>query len=126
MVSKQASARRRGAQFESDLVNYLRRAGLDSERLRLSGTLDEGDIVIREGSGDDVLYTVIEAKAERQYNFSGYVAEAALERKHFIARRGLDSGMVDGIAVVKRAGKSIGDSFVVRTLDQHLQIGSWS
>lgn len=126
MVSKQASARRRGAQYESDVVTYLRQEGLDSERLRLSGTLDEGDIVTREGSGDDVLYTVIEAKAEREFSFSEYVAEAAKERKNFIAKRGLDSSMVDGIAVVKRPGKSIGESYVVTTLDQYLQIGSWS
>ncbi|WP_159795589.1 hypothetical protein [Puerhibacterium puerhi] len=116
MTSKQKAARQRGARFEIDLLNALREVGLDAERLRLAGVDDEGDLVVREGSGGEVLYTVIEAKAEKEMNFSGYVAEAQKEREHFIRRRGLNPSFVDGIAVVKRPGKSILDAYVVTTV----------
>jgi hypothetical protein len=123
MASKQAAAKRRGTQYESDLVAYLRSFGGDAERLRLAGVADEGDIVLRERVAGETLYTVIEAKAEKEMNFSGYVTEAAVERKNYLTKRGLDPHMVDGIAVVKRPGKSVGESYVVTTLDAYLQIG---
>ena len=47
MVSTGAANRRRGSQYETDLVDYFRKRKWDTERMRLSGNLDEGDIVVR-------------------------------------------------------------------------------
>src|SRR5690606_14632617 len=59
-VSTGAANRRRGTQFETDLVKHFRSKGMDTERLRLSGKEDEGDIVVRIGRDQRV---VVEAKS---------------------------------------------------------------
>lgn len=62
MTSQGARNKRKGAQWETDLREGLRAEGLDVESLRLHGTEDEGDMVIRE---DDGHWLVIEAKNAR-------------------------------------------------------------
>ena len=114
-MTPQASARRRGSSFESALVAYIReRFSLRAERLHLSGAMDQGDIAV-----DDVgLVYLIEAKAEKAINLSGYITEAEVERKNYCRARGIPESGVMPLAVVKRRGKGIGDAYVVTTLNQ--------
>src|SRR5659263_256491 len=109
------ASRRIGTAFESALVAHIReRFGLRAERLRQAGKNDQGDISV-----DDVgLVYLIEAKAEKAINLSGYIAEAEVERKNYCRARGIPESGVMPLAVVKRRGKGIGDAYVVTTLDQ--------
>jgi len=111
------ASRRTGTAFESALVKHIRdRFGLRAERLRQSGKNDCGDIAV-----DDVgLVYLIEAKAEKSINLSGYVAEAEAERRNYCRARGISESGVMPLAVVKRRGKGIGEAYVVITLDEFL------
>lgn len=116
-VTAQAAAKRRGAAFELALVEYARSKGFPAERLRLAGRNDEGDVAVQ----DDRFTYVLEAKAERSPDFSAAVREALVEEKNYAKARGLDPADVQGVAVIKRPGKSIGESYVITTLDEFLR-----
>ena len=109
------ASRRTGTAFESALVKHIRdRFGLRAERLRQSGKNDCGDIAV-----DDVgLVYLIEAKAEKSINLSGYVAEAEAERRNYCRARGISESGVMPLAVVKRRGLGIGKSYAITTLDE--------
>lgn len=95
-------------------MKWLRDAGLEVERLRLSGSQDEGDVVVYD---EDIRY-LIEAKAEAKYNLAGYVTEALRERDHYCEHRPALKDDVLPIAVIKRRGRPIGDAFIVTTLSE--------
>ena len=109
------ASRRTGTAFESALVKHIReRFGLRAERLRQAGKNDCGDIAV-----DDIgLVYLIEAKAEKSINLSGYVSEATVERRNYCRARGIDVSGVMPLAVIKRRGKGIGEAYVVTTLDE--------
>jgi len=109
------ASRRTGTAFESALVKHIReRFGLRAERLRQSGKNDQGDIAV-----DDVgLVYLIEAKAEKSINLSGYIVEAEAERRNYCRARGIPESGVMPLAVVKRRGKGIGEAYVVIGLDE--------
>lgn len=107
--------KRKGSKFETDLVRAIRDAGFSCERLHVSGAQDEGDLVVQIASTP----YVIEAKAERQMDLAGYVAEAATEANHYRAHRGLTR--VRYAAVVKRRNRSIMDAYVVMPLREWLE-----
>jgi hypothetical protein len=102
-------ARLVGTQFESELVRGFRSFGLDAERLRQSGRLDCGDVVVK-----DLGHTyVIEAKNRQQLNIPGAVDEAMVEVRNYAAARGLDVGSLTPVAIIKRRGKGFLDAYVV-------------
>jgi hypothetical protein len=115
VTSRQAAARRRGADFEIDLLNLFREEGWDAERLHLAGRDDEGDLVVREGDG---FYTIIEAKAEKELNSSGYITEVLRERENFCKRRGLDHDHVMPVVIWKRPGQPIRNALVMTTFGE--------
>lgn len=117
-ASKNARARRAGKDWERQLRDYEREAGLDVESLRATGTFDEGDLVVRAGG----YYFVQEAKNEKDYALAGYVAEAAVEGKNFAKHRSIDQGRVFNHAVVKRRGAPIGKGYVVHTEDEFIRL----
>lgn len=111
---------RKGPQFERDLMAYMRTLDLDVERLRLAGTEDEGDLLLR--TSDAHNYDgrfVLEAKAERRYDLSGYVREAQEEAVNYAIHRQI--GPVHYAAVVKRHRQAIAKAYVVTTLDEWLR-----
>jgi hypothetical protein len=65
---------------------------------------------------------LIEAKAEARMTFSSYVKEARIEAVHYAFARGLDPEHVFPLAVVKRAGLPIGESYVVTTLTDFFKL----
>lgn len=112
------AARRIGSKFETDVVAWLRSNGLDAERLHLAGKNDEGDIAVIDHDAADPLRYVIEAKAERQISLGTYIGEVLTERHNYAVARGLMPDDIMPVVVVKRRGKSIGDSYVVTTLTE--------
>ena len=104
----------RGASYETDLRDYFRRNGYDSERLARAGKLDEGDVVVRKDFLGSI--GIIEAKApgkDGRIDLSGWTREAQTEAGHYAKARGLDKGVVLPAIAIKARGKSIADSYLV-------------
>jgi hypothetical protein len=116
-MTTRKSHKARGATFETDIRDYFRANGYDSERLARTGARDEGDVVVR----SDFLGSigVIECKAPgagNKIDLSGWTKEAQLESKHYAASRGLDESQVLPSVIIKARGKSIADSYLVLRL----------
>lgn len=108
----------RGTAFETALVNYFRSKGWVADRLRQTGTEDEGDLAVH--IPGDTLPVVIEAKAERQMNLSAYIAQAEKEAQAYAKHRDIPT-TPEWLAIVKRPNKPIGQSYVVITLDEYIR-----
>lgn len=116
-MTTRKSHKARGATFETDLRNYFRRIGLDSERLARTGARDEGDVVVRQDFIGHI--GVIEAKAPGQsgrIDLSGWTKEAQVEAKNYSEARGIERASVLPAVVIKARGKSIEDSYLVLRL----------
>ena len=100
-----------GKKFQTDVLKYLREAGIKAERLVLAGQLDEGDIY---AAG-----AILELKAERRINLAGYLKEAKVEAENYAKARG--EKLPDAFAVVKARGKGIGQAYVIQTLDDWIK-----
>ena len=116
-MTTRKSHKARGATFETDLRNYFRRIGLDSERLARTGARDEGDVVVRQGFLGHI--GIIEAKAPGQsgrIDLSGWTKEAQIEAKHYAEARGIKREAVLPAVIIKARGKTIADSYLVLRL----------
>ena len=97
-------SKRKGTQFETDVVDYLRANGFPyAERRALRGTLDAGDIA-------GVVGWALEAKACKEFDLAGWAAEAEQEAKNAGARW--------WAVIAKRRMRPTGDAYVVMTLSQ--------
>lgn len=105
--------RRRGDAYERGLLQLLRAAGLDVERLRPSRA-SEGDLVVRLGDGTRV---VIEAKDGRARP-GEQVPQLQRAMERYRDARGLGDGDVHGVVIVKGGGvyKPSGQSWVRQEL----------
>lgn len=114
--------KRKGADWEIKLLRYIRKEGFAAERLRLAGTLDEGDISIVD---PDVGYpVVIEAKAPGAGNpirLSEWVKEADVEAENYRNARGLDDRPLP-VVVIKAPNKTVNEAYVVMRLDDFLGV----
>jgi hypothetical protein len=121
MLSEQTARnkanRRAGARWQAALRDGFRRLGFDVEELKLAGREDEGDLVLRLKDR----FLVIEAKAGVM-KAAEFVIEAARERRHFAAHRGLPGSQVGSIAVVKRRGKGWQDAYVLTTVEDYFAL----
>ncbi|WP_217129353.1 hypothetical protein [Streptomyces sp. AC558_RSS880] len=107
--------KRKGADWEIELMTGLRSVGEDAERLRLTGAEDEGDLAIREDGG---LFTIVEAK-NAKFEPGPFLDEAERERLNFAKHRGIDPERVESIVVVKRRGKGWRKAFVLTTVEAY-------
>ena len=105
--------KRRGADFETDLVNEFRQRGLVADRLHLSGKDDEGDIYVRSQLGD--LEFIVEAKNVQTLDLAGFVKELRAERENYAKHRDW-LAPIDGYVIIKRRGKPVEESYVVTTV----------
>lgn len=113
-MTTRKSHKQRGATFETDIRDYFRRNGYDSERLARTGARDEGDVVVRKDFLGSI--GVIEAKApgkDGRIDLSGWSKEAQVESKNYAQSRGLDDSQVLAALIIKARGKSIEDSYLV-------------
>lgn len=118
-MSQNARNRRNGAAFESAVTNYVRSKGLEAERLRTSGKLDEGDLTIRDKVG---VAAVCELKAGKNLSVRRWWEEEAIpEAKNFASRRSLLEPPHPAL-IMKSHNQSIGKSLVVISLDQYLEL----
>ena len=113
-MTTRKSHKQRGATFETELRDYFRRNGYDSERLARTGKLDEGDVVVRKDFLGSI--GIIEAKApgkDGRIDLSGWSKEAQLEAQHYAEHRELDKDIILPAVIIKARGKSIADSYLV-------------
>ena len=116
-MTTRKSHKARGATFETDLRDYFRRIGYDSERLARTGARDEGDIVVREDFFSSI--GVIEAKAPGQsgrIDLSGWTKEAQVEATHYAEARSIKRTSILPAVIIKARGKSIEDSYLLLRL----------
>lgn len=113
-------AQQAGKFYETEVMRYMRERGFDVEKLRLSGTEDEGDLLLR-SDNERRLRFVIEAKRSKSLNLAGWVKEAEAERNNYCNHRGLWHGATGFVVVHKRRQHGVGGSYVTTTLDEWLQ-----
>lgn len=116
-MTTRKSHKQRGATFESDTRNWFRARGYDAERLARTGSLDEGDVVVR----TDFLGSigVIECKApgaSNRIDLAGWTKESQVEAANYAKARGIKREAVLAAVLIKARGKSIADSYLVLRL----------
>jgi hypothetical protein len=119
-----ARNKRAGAHWQNALRDGLRSAGLDVERLVLTGSEDEGDLMVRTHRWDHsarVDRIVIEAKAG-VLHAADFVDQTLEEASHFARHRGLVRSQVMGIAVIKRRRRSWNDAYVLTSVGEYFRI----
>jgi hypothetical protein len=99
----------KGSAWETTLETSLRDMFGNAERLTLNGALDQGDVwFVHHGQP-----YVVEAKAERAINLSGYVDEAYLEARNWATKRPIYPLAIP-VVMVKRRNHSVLKSYVVQ------------
>ena len=101
--------RRKGSQFERDVVSYLRANGFEyAERSYGAGRPDDrGDV-------DGIPGFTLECKAHRTIDLAGFIDEAERERAN--ARQPFAA------AIVKRKNKPVSSSYVVMSLETFAEL----
>ena len=107
---------RKGSAFEIGVLKWLRSRGVTAERLRLSGSQDEGDIVAFIAGKTYVL----ELKNRKSISLPTFWDEASKEAKNYAKARGLPE-VPPAFVIVKRRNSSIEKAFVIQDLDSWLQ-----
>jgi Holliday junction resolvase len=104
-----SAPKRKGSQFERDVVHFLREHGFpDAERAYGAGRPEDvGDIAGVPG-------VTVECKATRSIDLAGFVDEVERERRH--ARQPY------GVVVAKRRNKGAAQSYVVMTLESFTRL----
>jgi Holliday junction resolvase len=108
------NARLKGPRWEAQLVKWFRGHGWDSERLRLAGKDDQGDVVVR----DDGVHIVIEAKAAVRFDLAGWLKESLVERRNYAKARGLRMDQTEAMLIIKAPGRPITESYVVQSFGE--------
>ena len=105
----------KGSQFETDVMKWLRKAGVMAERLSKAGAKDEGDIVAIIAGKPYVL----ELKNRKAISLPAFWDEAVKEAKNFAEARGLEQ-IPPAFVIVKRRNASIEKAFVIQDLESWL------
>lgn len=116
MTTQNQRNRRRGSQFEMDVLRYARETGLEAERLRLAGRNDEGDVAV----WDVGCVYLFEVKAAAKFDLSGWMAEAKREALNYAKARNVDPTTVMPAVVIKRRNHGVDKAFVVTELAEFL------
>lgn len=118
-----ARNRRAGAQFEIDGLTKLRSRGLDTERPRLSGKEDEGDIRIRVGESFFVHeYKNVQEATWRYGYIQDVIRQAREESKNYAAKRGIPPERTHYAAVLKTHRKKWEESVVCLPMSEYLRL----
>ncbi len=107
---------RKGAQFETDVMRWLREHEAVAERLTKAGAKDEGDLyVFIQGKT-----YILELKNRKKLDLPAFWDEAQVEAKNYAKARGL-SNRPSAFVVVKRRNHGIEKSWVIQDLDQWMR-----
>jgi Holliday junction resolvase len=107
---------RKGSQFETDVMKWLRGAGVMAERLTKAGAKDEGDMVVII-SGETY---ILELKNRQTLSLPEFWKEAQVEALNYAKARGLGE-VPFSYVVVKRRNASIDQAWVIQDLTQWLK-----
>ncbi len=107
---------RKGSQFETDVMKWLRSAGVMAERLTKAGAKDEGDMVVII-SGETY---ILELKNRQTLSLPEFWREAQVEALNYAKARGLGEVPMSYV-VVKRRNAGIEDAWVIQNLNQWLK-----
>jgi Holliday junction resolvase len=108
--------KRKGAQFETDIMKWLRKMGAVAERLTKAGAKDEGDIVTIVAGKTYIL----ELKNRKKLDLPTFWDEAQVEAKNYAKARGLEVAPPTYV-IIKRRNASIDKSWVIQDLSQWLE-----
>ena len=104
---------RKGSQFETDVMKWLRNAGVMAERLTKAGAKDEGDMVVII-SGETY---ILELKNRQTLSLPEFWREAQVEAINYAKARGLGEVPLSYV-IVKRRNASIDQAWVIQDLAQ--------
>jgi Holliday junction resolvase len=107
---------RKGSQFETDVMKWLRNAGAMAERLTKAGAKDEGDMVVII-SGETF---ILELKNRQTLSLPEFWREAQVEALNYAKARGLGEVPLSYV-VVKRRNAPIEQAWVIQDLTQWLK-----
>lgn len=106
---------RKGAQFETDVMRWLRSAGALCERLVKAGKNDEGDLVAIVGGKQYIL----ELKNRKTISLPEFWREAEVEAENYAKARGLTEVPLHYV-ILKRRNAGIEKAWVIQDLEQWL------
>jgi hypothetical protein len=106
---------RKGAQFETDVMRWLRNAGAFCEKLALAGKADEGDLVAIIAGKQYIL----ELKNRKTISLPEFWREAEVEAENYAKARGLSEVPLHYI-ILKRRNAGIEKAWVIQDLQQWL------
>jgi len=106
---------RKGAQFETDVMRWLRSAGALCERLVKAGKNDEGDLVAIIGGKQYIL----ELKNRKTISLPEFWREAEIEAENYAKARGLTEVPLHYV-ILKRRNAGIEKAWVIQDLEQWL------
>ena len=106
---------RKGAQFETDVMRWLRNAGALCERLVKAGKNDEGDLVAIIGGKQYIL----ELKNRKTISLPEFWREAEVEAENYAKARGLTEVPLHYV-ILKRRNAGIEKAWVIQDLEQWL------
>jgi len=106
----------KGSQFETDVMKWLRKAGVIAERLTKAGAKDEGDIVTVIAGETYIL----ELKNRATLSLPEFWREAQVEALNYSKARGLGEVPLSYV-IVKRRNASIDQAWVIQDLTQWLK-----
>ena len=107
---------RKGSQFETDVMKWLRSKGISTEKLSKAGAKDEGDMVVII-SGETY---ILELKNRQTLTLPEFWREAQVEALNYAQARGLGEVPLSYV-VVKRRNSSIDQAWVIQDLTQWLK-----
>jgi Holliday junction resolvase len=107
---------RKGSQFETDVMKWLRNAGAMAERLTKTGAKDEGDMVVII-SGETF---ILELKNRQTLSLPEFWREAQVEALNYAKARGLGEVPLSYV-VVKRRNAPIEQAWVIQDLAQWIK-----
>jgi len=107
---------RKGSQFETDVMKWLRNAGVMAERLTKAGAKDEGDMVVII-SGETY---ILELKNRQTLSLPEFWREAQVEALNYAKARGIGEVPLSYV-VVKRRNASIDQAWVIQDLAQWIK-----
>ena len=107
---------RKGSQFETDVMKWLRNAGVTAERLTKAGAKDEGDLVTVVAGKTYIL----ELKNRQTLSLPEFWREAQVEALNYAKARGIGEVPLSYV-IVKRRNASIDQAWVIQDLAQWLK-----
>ena len=119
-----AANKAKGTRFESEIVDYLRGAGLDARRLPRAGAKDIGDVELplnlhNLNPTSQLVMAIIEAKNVKAMSLPEWISQSEVEADNHNEKFGHPTVPV---VVHKRRGKGVGQSYLTMSLETFVDL----